>query len=334
MAMKDGPNLECRMYEAKFPEIETTVMAQIKSINPDVCAYVSLLEYNNIEGMLSFTELSRRRIRSVANLVKIGRVEPLMVLHVDPEKGYVNLSKRRISEEEMNGCEELYSKSKHVHSIMRHVAESANIDLEELYLQVGWPLYRKYGHAFEAFKAIVNDPDQVFNGLNREHKEIGPDGQEVTKMIPAVSDEIKEALVKDIRRRMTPQPLKIRADIEMKCFKFDGILHIKEAMRKAQAEGNDDCPVKIVLVGPPLYVLNTQTLDKEQGITVLNKAIAACTEEIQRHEGKLIVKEAPRAVSEREDKLLSDHMARLRHENEDVDGDEDSEDEGMGDIDI
>lgn len=33
-------------------------------------------------------------------------------------------------------------------------------------------------------------------------------------------------------------------------------------MRKAEATGNDDCPVKIKLVAPPLYVLTTQTLDK------------------------------------------------------------------------
>ena len=46
-------------------------------------------------------------------------------------------------------------------------------------------------------------------------------------MVPAVTEEVKEALVKNIRRRMTPQPLKIRADIEMKCFQFDGVLHIK-----------------------------------------------------------------------------------------------------------
>lgn len=46
-------------------------------------------------------------------------------------------------------------------------------------------------------------------------------------MIPAVSEEVKDALVKNIRRRMTPQPLKIRADVEMKCFQFDGVLHIK-----------------------------------------------------------------------------------------------------------
>lgn len=36
---------------------------------------------------------------------------------------------------------------------------------------------------------------------------------------------------------------------------------------------------------------------QEQGITVLNQAIVACTEEIERHKGKLTVKEAPRAVS-------------------------------------
>ncbi|CAL9180656.1 unnamed protein product [Musa hybrid cultivar] len=101
---------------------------------------------------------------------------------------------------------------------------------------------------------------------------------------------------------MTPQPLKIRADIEMKCFQFDGVLHIKEAMRKAEAAGNDDCPVKIKLVAPPLYVLTTQThcsLDQEQGISVLNNAIKACTEEIEWYKGKLTLKEAPIAVSER-----------------------------------
>ncbi|KAL0452695.1 UNVERIFIED_CONTAM: Eukaryotic translation initiation factor 2 subunit alpha [Sesamum latifolium] len=332
----NGPNLECRMYEAKYPEVDQAVMIQVKSM-ADSGAYVSLLEYNNIEGMILFSELSRRRIRSISSLIRVGRIEPVMVLRVDKEKGYIDLSKRRVSEEDIQACEERFNKSKLVHSIMRHVAETMNIDLEDLYIHVGWPLYRKYGHAFEAFKLIVNDPDSVLDSLTREVKEIGPDGQEVTKVVPALSEEVKDALVKNIRRRMTPQPLKIRADIEMKCFQFDGVLHIKEAMRKAEAAGNKDCPVKIKLVAPPAYVLNTQTLDKEQGIAILNQAIEACTEEIERHKGKLSVKEAPRAVSEREDKLLAEHMAKLGRENEEVSGDEDSEEEedtGMGEIDV
>ncbi|KAL3834815.1 hypothetical protein ACJIZ3_009551 [Penstemon smallii] len=328
--------LECRMYEAKYPEVDHAVMIQVKSMT-ESCAYVSLLEYNNIEGMILFSELSRRRIRSINKLIKVGRIEPVLVLRVNKEKGYVDLSKSRVSEEDILGCEERFNNSKLVHSIMRHVAEALKADLEDLYVHVGWPLYRKYGHAIEAFKVIVSDPDSVLNSLTREVKEIGPDGQEVIKVVPAITEEIKDALVKNIRRRMTPQPLKIRADVEMKCFQFDGVLHIKEAMRKAEAAGNKDCLVKIKLVAPPAYVLNTLTLDKEQGIAILNKAIEACRKQIELHKGKLTVKKAPRAVSEREDKLLAEQMAKLGRENEEISGDEDSEEEedtGMGDIDL
>lgn len=54
--------------------------------------------------------------------------------------------------EEMKACEEKFNKAKQVHSILRNVAEKANIDLEKLYEDIGWPLYKVYGHAFDAFK--------------------------------------------------------------------------------------------------------------------------------------------------------------------------------------
>ena len=34
---------------------------------------------------------------------------------------------------------------------------------------------------------------------------------------------------------MTPQPLKIRADVEMTCFEYDGVMRIQDAMRAAAA---------------------------------------------------------------------------------------------------
>ncbi|KAL0434045.1 UNVERIFIED_CONTAM: Eukaryotic translation initiation factor 2 subunit alpha [Sesamum latifolium] len=99
-----APNLNSRMYEQKFPEMDTPVMIQVKSINPGTCAYVSLLEYDDMEAMLSFTELSRRRIRSIASLVGIGQVESVMVQHVHPDKGFVNLSNRRVSADDATAC--------------------------------------------------------------------------------------------------------------------------------------------------------------------------------------------------------------------------------------
>ncbi|XP_071732535.1 eukaryotic translation initiation factor 2 subunit alpha homolog [Rutidosis leptorrhynchoides] len=322
-------NLECRMYEAKFPDVDMVVMVQVKSIG-EMYAYVALLEYNDIEGMIQFSELSRLHIRSINSLIKVGRMEPMMVLQVDKQKGYVNLSKRRVSEEDIQICKDRYNNSKHVHSIMRNVAKTMELDLEDLYIHVGWPLYRKYGHAYEAFELIKDDPDpdSILNTLTREVKETGPDGVEVTKVVPALTEEPKDALVKNIKGMMMPrQPLKIRARIEMECIQFDGVLHIKDAMRKAEAAGNEVCPVKMKLIAAPSYVLTTLTFDKEQGISVLNKAITACTEEIEHHKGKLTVKEEPRVVSEPDDILLAKRMAKVNQANEEIEVDDDSEEE-------
>ncbi|PIA59511.1 hypothetical protein AQUCO_00400417v1 [Aquilegia coerulea] len=195
------------------------------------------------------------------------------------------------------------------------MAQNLESRMISIYVHVGWPLYRKYGHAFEAFELIVAEPDSILSTLTRE----------VTKVIPAMSDDVKDSLIRNIKRRMTPQPLKIRADAEMKCFQFDGVLHIKIAtfvrsyMRKAQAAGNKDCPVKIKLVAAPLRLLTSLQSN------------------IESHKGKLTVKQQARAVSERDDKLLAEAMAKLGTANEEVGGDEDSEEEedtGMGEIDI
>lgn len=143
-------------------------------------AYVKLLEYDNIDGMILLSELSRRRIRSIQKLIRIGRNEVVIVLRVDKEKGkqdpepgyggkgkkfmlthigipigYIDLSKRRVSPEDVLKCEERYNKSKAVHSIMRHVAEATQTPLETLYQQIGWPLDRKYGHSHDAFKLSI-----------------------------------------------------------------------------------------------------------------------------------------------------------------------------------
>ena len=71
-----------RFYEQKYPEIDDVVMVNVRSI-ADMGAYVHLLEYNNIEGMILLSELSRRRIRSINKLIRVGRTEPVVVIRVD-----------------------------------------------------------------------------------------------------------------------------------------------------------------------------------------------------------------------------------------------------------
>ena len=78
-----------------------------------------------------------------------------------PCLGYIDLSKRRVSPEDILKCEDRYNKSKLSHSLLRHTAEKFEIPILELYEKIGWPLSRKYGHMLDAFKLSITNADVV-----------------------------------------------------------------------------------------------------------------------------------------------------------------------------
>lgn len=80
------------------------------------------------------------------------------------------MSKRRVSPEDVAKCEDRYNKAKAVHSVLRHVADLRGLVLEDLSTKVSWPLYRKYGHAFDAFKLTLQDEEDVFVGLDMDEE--------------------------------------------------------------------------------------------------------------------------------------------------------------------
>ena len=310
--------MNCRMYENEFPEIDDVVMVQVRSI-AEMGAYVALLEYNNTEGMILLSEVSRRRIRSINKLIRVGKQEVCMVLRVDKEKGYIDLSKRRVSPEDVQKCDERFQKSKAVHSIVRHVSEVMHVDMEELYRKTAWPLYEKFkesgGHAYEAFCAAISDPDSIFNEQNT----------------PGLEPELRACMLDNIAKRLTPTAIKIRADIEVTCFRYDGINAIRSALLKGVEMGTEELPIKVKLVAPPLYVMLCSALDKTKGIALLNQAIEVMQAAIKEKKGDLAVKAQPRAVDERDDKLLANLMSTLELQNREVEGDDDAEEEeGMG----
>lgn len=135
-------------------------MVNVRSI-AEMGAYVYLLEYNNIEGMILLSELSRRRIRSINKLIRVGKTEPVVVIRVDQFKGYIDLSKRRVSPEDVEKCTERFAKAKAVNSILRHVADMmkfTNEQLEELYEKTAWHFEEKLkskAAAYDVFKQCV-----------------------------------------------------------------------------------------------------------------------------------------------------------------------------------
>ncbi|MCJ1343456.1 hypothetical protein MMC31_001649 [Peltigera leucophlebia] len=292
----------CRFYEEKYPEIDSFVMVNVKQI-AEMGAYVKLLEYDNIDGMILLSELSRRRIRSIQKLIRVGRNEVVVVLRVDKEKGYIDLSKRRVSPEDIVKCEERFNKGKMVASIMRHVAEHTKTPMETLYQEIGWPLNKKYGHAVDAFKLSITNPD-------------------VWQEVNFPSEVVKNELLSYIGKRLTPQPTKVRADVEVTCFSYEGIDAVKNALRAAEAKNTPEAQVKVKLVSPPLYVLTSQCLDKNIGIAKLNQAIGEIQNNIRANGGSCETKMAPKAVTENDDAELQELMEKRAKENQEVSGDE------------
>eukprot|EP01059_Diplonema_ambulator_P000294 TRINITY_DN1023_c0_g1_i1.p1 TRINITY_DN1023_c0_g1~~TRINITY_DN1023_c0_g1_i1.p1 ORF type:complete len:449 (+),score=173.03 TRINITY_DN1023_c0_g1_i1:44-1390(+) len=274
----------CRFYENKYPDLDDLVMVKVKTIE-SAAVYVQLLEYNNVDGMIPMTEVSRRRIRSIGKHLRIGKMEVVQVFRVDKEKGYIDLSKKKVTPDDIRKCEERYQKNKQIHSIMMHVAKQCTCiaSLEELYQKVTWPLAKAYGSSFEAFKLAYATPEKVLDPLDLE-------------------PEIKDLLIKDITEKLKVPRYRIRADIEVSCYTEAGVDAVKSVLLAGQAMGTEETPLKITLVAPPIYVLRVSSLDREAGFNLINDAITKMTALIREEGGSLKVDRPPRVVSEEEKK--------------------------------
>ena len=142
-----------------------------------------------------------------------------------------------------------------------------------------------------------------------------------------ISEDVRRELAANIARRLTPHPVKIRADVEVSCFGYEGIDAVKQALRAGEELSTEAIPIKIKLVAPPLYVLVTHSTDKQGGIALLEQALEKITESIEKSDGKVTIKMKPKTVSAVEDEELAQLMARVEKENTEVQGDDDSEDE-------
>ena len=136
-----------------------------------------------------------------------------------------------------------------------------------------------------------------------------------------IEDDMKSMILAYVKRRLAPQPVKVRADIEVTCFTYEGIDAIRDALLAGEKKSTADAPVRIKLMAPPMYVMTCMTLDKELGVETLTAAIETIKAAVQASGGSLDVKMAPKAVTLREETELQAMLDRLALEQEEVDGD-------------
>ena len=83
-------------HKTKYPSPDDIVIGCIKKIEENGIV-VKILDYLSIEAMMPLQELSRRKVSSIRSLFKEGDIRPLLVLRVDKEKGFIDLSNKYIN---------------------------------------------------------------------------------------------------------------------------------------------------------------------------------------------------------------------------------------------
>lgn len=151
-----------------------------------------------------------------------------------------------------------------------------------------------------------SDPDSVLEGLE-------------------ISELERNTLLEHINRKMAPQPVRVRADVDVTCLHYEGIDAIKEALLAGKALSTKECEVDIQLVAPPTYVLLTRHISKDTAIETLQQVMEKIRETIEMKKGSMTVAQAPYVTSAEDEKQLAQRLGQLSSEQneEDEESDED-----------
>jgi translation initiation factor 2 alpha subunit (eIF-2alpha) len=89
-----------RFYNNKYPKVDDIVICQVTKINNSEGVRVKLLEYDNIEGLISLNEISRKRRFTIKRIVVENKTYPFLVINIDEKNGYIDLSNKYIIEKD------------------------------------------------------------------------------------------------------------------------------------------------------------------------------------------------------------------------------------------
>jgi len=257
---------ESYYYKNQLPVINEFVMAKIASIS-DIGVMCILLEYNNLEALLSFSEISRKNVHSVYNLVKVGQKHIFQVINV--YNNNVDLSKKFLNEDEIAIGNEKYKKGKGVYNICKYIAKLKDVPLHEVYDILVSPLCDDYDYPYDAFKLLVSGTN-IYDGYN-------------------INQEYIQALMLILKQQMSVHPVKIVAFVDVICI-AGGINVIKNVLLMAQESGSKDFDIKINLHASPTYLIHTITIDETNGIIAINNVVNQIKEEIIKCNGEFKLK--------------------------------------------
>lgn len=239
--------------EREWPRRGELVVATVDRI-VDYGAYVILDEYDK-EGLLHISEISSRWVRNIRDFVREGQKVVLRVIRIDPRKGHIDLSLRRVSEHERRKKFLKWKRKRRALSLLSSAASRLGMPVEDVIKATWWILEEEFG--------------DVLAGL----EEVAAVGPEVLIKL-GVPEDMAKAIAQVASERIRKKEAKLSGILELTCTAPDGIERIKKALLGAKEACPEGAKARIYTIGAPRYRVEVVAGDYK----LADKALSAVAE--------------------------------------------------------
>lgn len=244
----------------EMPEQGEIVLATVTKVM-DHGAYVTLDEYDNLQGFLHISEIAPGWIRSVNRFVKDGEKKVLLVKKVNPQRGDIDLSLKQVSKDQKKQKLKEVKKFEKGKTLLQNVQEKAKLSDEDVE-KLEDSIYSKYDSVYDAFI------------------EIGRNGIDSVKdlKIPKKTANVIEEICSKIKL----PSVEIRGIMDITNSRSDGIEIIKKVLLD---ELKKDSTMDITYLGAPKYRLSITSQDFKSAEKLLKPIIAEIQTNIEKKKG-------------------------------------------------
>lgn len=227
------------------PEVGDVVTCTVKKILYH-SIFVSIDEYENLEGMVHISEIAPGRIRNLRDYVVEGKKIVCKILNISPQ-GNIDLSLRRVPTTVMVAKLNDHKQDEKAEKLLESVGKELKMDLKKVYDEIGNKAIEKYGGLYPFLQAIVDKGKEVIDELKPNAK-------------------FSEVLFNTVRDKIKPEEVSVSGTLNLRSFNGNGVEDVKNILLKAE-----DCKVKVGYLGAPRYKLEVISSDYKSAENSLKK---------------------------------------------------------------
>lgn len=259
-----------------FPREGEFLIGKIKQVENQY-VYVDLVDYTGLvseefaKGFIHISEISSRWIKNIRNYVRIGQRVVLRVLRVDPQKGHVDLSLRRVNSAQKENRLKEWKYAVKFENLLQFLIETEgiNLTLDQAYDLIGWSVLNQFDSYQEALEVLKESGIEILDDLE------------------GVSEDVKKILLKIIEENVKISTVSISGKIRLSFNSENGIDQIKESLIEAKGiiESKETRSINISYIAAPLYQLEIITKDYLDAENILSDALEIIEQKVEQYNG-------------------------------------------------